>query len=80
MFPCAACQQTSERSYEKLISIRSTKKTFFVIGERVTAFLHEHDQQRRTIPHGVLDEVVLRGDLPGASEVREARDSGWISS
>jgi predicted nucleic acid-binding protein len=35
---------------------------------------------RVTIPHGVWDEVVLRGDLPGASEVREARDIGWIST
>ena len=34
---------------------------------------------RVIIPHSVWDEVVLRGDLPGASEVREARDSGWIS-
>lgn len=32
------------------------------------------------IPHSVWDEVVLIGDtLPGALEVRKARDSGWIS-
>lgn len=35
---------------------------------------------RVIIPQSVWDEVVLRGDtLPGASEVREARDTGWIS-
>lgn len=40
-----------------------------------------HDMFGRvTIPNAVWDEVVLRGDLPGASEVREARDSGWIST